>query len=109
MSASRSLLASLAVCLVLAATPRAHAADDEIMVTDGDLAKPGRPELEIHTNLSEGSKVSPGEGVFPPGGMLRVTPELSVGLSEHWDAGLYLPGAWVPGRGLYLDLSLIHI
>jgi len=103
MPAYRSLLAQIVLCLVAAATPAAYAADDEIMVTDGDLAKPGRPELEIHTNLSEGSKLSPGEGVFPPGGMLRVTPELSIGLSEHWDAGLYLPTAWVPGRGLYLD------
>jgi len=81
----------------------ARAADDEILVTDGDLAKPGEPELEVHTNYSRGSRESPGSGVFAPDGVLRVTPELSIGLSEHWDAGVYLPLSWVPGNGWYYD------
>ncbi len=96
-------LALALACAALAAMPVARAADDEIMVTDADLAKPGKPELEIHTNFSRGSSVSPGEGVFAPGNMLRLTPEMSIGLSEHWDAGLYLPASVVPGRGLYFD------
>ena len=81
----------------------ARAADDEIMVTDGDLARPGKPELEIHTNVSQGSRESPGEGVYAPNHVLRVTPKYSFGLSEHWDMGLYLPLSMVPGRGFYYD------
>jgi hypothetical protein len=102
-NASLSLAALGLICCAGALPQRAFAADDEIMVTDGDLAKPGRPELEIHTNFSQGSNQSPGEGVFAPNHVLRVTPELSIGLSEHWDAGLYLPLSLVPGRGFYYD------
>jgi len=91
------------LCLALALLQPAFAADDEIMVTDGDLAKVGKPELEVHTNFSQGTNQSPGEEVFPPNNVLRVTPELSIGVSEHWDAGLYLPTSWVPGHGLYYD------
>jgi len=98
-----SQLAFGALCLVLATLRPALAADDEIMVTDGDLAKVGKPELEVHTNFSKGTNQSPGADVFAPNNVLRVTPELSVGLSEHWDAGLYLPMSWVPGHGLYYD------
>jgi hypothetical protein len=68
----------------LATLQPALASDDEIMVTDGDLAKVGRPELEVHINFSRGSDQSPGEGVFAPNDVVRVTPELFIGLSEHW-------------------------
>jgi hypothetical protein len=87
--------------LVFALAQPALAADDEIMVTDGDLAKIGRPELEVHTNFSQGTNQSPGDKVFAPNDVLRTTPELSIGLSQHWDAGMYLLTSWVPGRGLY--------
>jgi hypothetical protein len=90
-------------CLALAMAQPAVAADDEIMVMDADLAKVGEPELEVHTNFSQGSNQSPGAGEFAPNNVLRVTPELSVGLSQHWDAGMYLLTSWVPGRGLYYD------
>jgi len=90
-------------CLALATMRPAAAADDEIMVTDGDLAKVGKPELEVHLNVAQGSRLSPGEEVFAPNHILRATPELSIGLSDHWDAGLYLPTSWVPAKGLYFD------
>jgi hypothetical protein len=92
-----------ALCVALIPSAPALAADDEIMVTDGDLATVGKPELEVHTNFSRGSAQSPGDRVFAPNNVLRLTPELSIGLSEHWDAGLYLPTSWVPGHGLYYD------
>ncbi len=87
----------------LALAPAARAADDEIMVTDADLAAVGKPELEIHTNFSQGTTQPPGEGEFAPNHILRVTPELSFGLTEHWDVGLYLPVSFVPGRAFYYD------
>jgi hypothetical protein len=65
--------------LALATLRPALAADDEIMVTDGDLAKVRTPELEVHINFSRGSNQSPGEGVVAPKDVLRVTPELSIG------------------------------
>jgi len=105
-SLNRNIVAQMALgasLLALATLRPALAADDEIMVTDGDLAKVQRPELEVHVNFSRGSNQSPGEGVFAPNDVLRVTPELSIGLSEHWDAGLYVPTSWVSGYGLYYD------
>jgi len=81
----------------------ALAADDEIMVTDADLAAVGRLELEVHSNFSQGTNVSPGEGEFAPNHVLRITPELSYGLTRHWDVGLYLPVSLVPGRTFYYD------
>jgi hypothetical protein len=101
---NRNIVSQIALgasLLALATLRPALAADDEIMVTDGDLAKVGTPELEVHINFSRGSNQSPGEGVFAPNDVLRVTPELSIGLSEHWDTGLYVLTSWVPGYGLY--------
>ena len=95
--------ASGGLCVAFFLLQPAMAADDEIMVTDGDLAPVGKPELEVHNNVSQGSSQSPGAGVFAPNHVARVTPELSIGLSPHWDAGLYLMTSWVPGRGLYFD------
>lgn len=91
------------LCLLALAAPCARAADDEIMVTDADLAKVGKPELEIHTNFSQGTNISPGEGEFAPNHVLRITPELSIGLTPYWDVGLYLPVSVVPGRDFYYD------
>jgi len=91
------------LCGLVLAASGAWAADDEIMVTDADLAKVGRPELEVHTNFSQGTNVAPGEGVFAPNHVLRITPELSYGLTPHWDVGLYLPVSLVPGRTFYYD------
>jgi len=91
------------MCLAISLAQPAVAADDEIMVADGDLARIGKPELEVHTNFSRGSRISPGEYVFAPNNVLRVTPELSVGLSEHWDAGVYVLSSWIAGHGLYYD------
>lgn len=97
------MLGAASATLLLLTALTAMAADDEIMVTDGDLAGVGKPELEVHNNFSWGTDQSPGEGVFAPNHVLRITPELSTGLSTHWDVGLYLPMSWVSGYGLYYD------
>ena len=77
---------------VIAAAPAHAVLPDEIQVYTDDINKPGEFGLELHLNTtpSAGQPPSfPGEVTTQHG--LRVTPELSWGLTRTLEAGLYLP------------------
>ena len=67
------------------------AAPEEIQVYLDEFADPGRFGLDFHTNYVLSAK--PGSITRR---MLRVTPELSYGINENWEAGLYGLGSAGP-------------
>jgi hypothetical protein len=71
----------------------AHAAlPDEIQVYDDSINKPGERGLELHVNTTPSGRTAPDyPGEIPPAHALRVTPEFSWGLTDTFEAGLYLP------------------
>lgn len=92
MRISRLLPALALSCALSCGNLSVRAASDEIQVYADDLNAPGEMELEIHTNyVTRGRKDADYPGERPPYGVLRITPELSWGLAENWDIGLYLP------------------
>lgn len=88
-----SLLKRAMAGLVCASAVLAHAAlPDEIQVYTDDINAPGEKGMEIHINTTpKGIKEASysGETVNHLG--LRVTPEISLGLTPTTDIGLYLP------------------
>ncbi len=106
---NRVLLLTLTGCL-LCGLPPAFAAPDEIQVYADDINAPGEMELEIHTNyVTRGRKDSDYPGERPPYGVLRLTPELSWGLAENWDMGLYLPLAYSNAGSFALDGAKLRL
>jgi hypothetical protein len=94
----RSRFTLAAFVLLLAA--RAHAAlPDEIQVYTDDINKPREFGLELHVNTTPNGinqPAYPGEVTTRHG--LRITPEFSYGLSEDFEAGLYLPTSFNNGN-----------
>ena len=85
-----SLIAAIALLL---APPAARAVlPDEIQVYTDDINAPGAAGLELHVNTTPSGRRTPDfpNEVTPYHG-LRVTPELSYGLTRTLEAGLYLP------------------
>lgn len=81
-----AFLLSLAAPAALAALP------DEIQVYTDDINAPGEFGVELHVNTTPSGRRAqefPGE-VVPHHG-LRITPELTWGLTRTLEAGLYLP------------------
>ena len=94
---ARRLSACLALLALLGLTalPAAWAAlPDEIQVYADDLNAPGEFGLEVHVNTSpRGQRDATYAGEVKNDHSLFVTPELSWGLNDTMDAGLYLPSA----------------
>ena len=68
---------------------------DEIQVYTNDIQKPGKVGLEVHLNrILQGPKDAPSG--LPFNGSWNLTPEISYGLLDDLDIGLYLPfsSAW---------------
>lgn len=85
------LRALLVVCL-LGATSSACAQTDEIQVYDAGISAPGRVNLTWHNNFTPSGR----ETAMFPGGIatnhaLNGVPEWAVGLTDWFEAGLYLP------------------
>jgi hypothetical protein len=86
---------TIALCLAcLALTPglAGAALSDEIQVYTDEINAPREWGLELHINTTPKGRQTPdypGEAVPHHG--LRFTPEISYGLTETWEAGLYLP------------------
>ena len=80
------LIASLALC----AAGGCWAAPEEIQVYLDEFAEPGKFGLDFHTNYVLSAQ--PGSVTRR---MLRVTPELSYGINENWEAALY----WLTSAG----------
>jgi len=65
---------------------------DEIQVYADDINLPGKFGLELHLNTTPSGRATPEyPGEIVPRHGLRVTPELSFGLSRDFEAGPYLP------------------
>ncbi len=88
----RLLFAAL-VALPAVLTTAAHAAlPDEIQVYTDDLEEVGSRGIELHVNTTpDGRRTPEYPGEVVPHHGLRVTPEISWGLAENWDGGVYLP------------------
>jgi hypothetical protein len=88
----RHLIRSLLLFVLMAAS-QAHAAlQDEIQVYTDEINQPGELGLELHVNTTPKGVTQPsyaGEVMNHHG--LRVTPELSMGLTKTLEVGLYLP------------------
>ena len=94
------VLACLAAGLGLLSSGVARAADEEIQVYMNEINAPGQPGLDLHTNYVTSGDATPDY----PGGQsslhrLRVTPEFSYGLDDHFELGAYLPLATLDNTG----------
>ena len=74
-------------------TAHVHAAlPDEIQVYTDDINAPGEKGLELHVNTTPKGITTPGyAGETMNHHGLRVTPELSLGITKTTEVGLYLP------------------
>ena len=70
-----------------------HAAlSDEIQVYADDINAPKEFALELHANTTpSGRRIADYPGEVVPNRGIRLTPEFSYGLTESFEAGLYLP------------------
>jgi hypothetical protein len=97
---SRSALAVLCCLLLISVHPAVRAAlPDEIQVYTDDINAKGEFGLELHVNTTPrglNRQDYPGEVTTSNG--LRITPEFSYGLSEDFEAGLYLPTSYNGGN-----------
>lgn len=86
-------LTPLAAALLVAHSANA-ALPDEIQVYADDLNAPGEFGLELHVNTApKGQRQAGWHGEIKNDHSLFVTPELSWGLTDSVDAGIYLPTA----------------
>src|ERR1041385_497624 len=84
--------AFVSVALFLAARAAPAALPDEIQVYTDDLEAPGERGIELHVNTTPRGRTRPDyPGEVVPQHALRITPEISWGLTRNWDAGVYLP------------------
>jgi hypothetical protein len=85
---------AIAICILFPLlAPAARAAlPDEIQVYTDDINEPGEFALELHVNTTPSGRRTPDfPGEVTPYHGLRVTPELSWGLTRTLEAGFYLP------------------
>lgn len=81
-----------ALLLALASLPAWAALSDEIQVYDDSINEPGEIGLEVHVNRTPKGRSRPDyPGEIVPSRGLRVTPELSYGVTKTFDVGLYIP------------------
>ena len=85
-AAARAAALAFALCATLA-----RAAPHEINVFTDEVEEPGHTGLEMHVNTARGRTQPDYPGEIPPGGVLRVMPELVVGIAPGWEVGLHLP------------------
>ena len=82
----------LALACALLAQPARAVLPDEIQVYTDDINAPGEFGLELHVNTTPKGRSTPEfPGEVTPHHGLRVTPELSLGLTQTLEAGFYLP------------------
>jgi hypothetical protein len=77
---------------VLASVPAAWAQTDEIQVYDAEITAPGRFNLTWHNNFTPSGRTEPAfPGGIVPDHSLNGVPEWAYGVTEWFEAGLYLP------------------
>lgn len=85
-------LASLCVCATLLANLSARAQTDEIQVYDAVIAAPGIVNLTLHDNYTPEGRTTPAfPGGIEPNDTLNGVPEWAFGVTDWFEAGLYLP------------------
>jgi hypothetical protein len=81
----------LALCL-LAAAPAASAQTDEIQVYNAEINAPGQLNLTWHNNFTPAGRSTPAfPGGIVPDHALNGVPEWAYGVTDWFEAGLYLP------------------
>ena len=89
-----ALATLLATGALLLRAPEAGAADPfEIQVYDADAAKPGRVGLELHLNTVVSGRREAAPPELPPHRQSHFTAETSIGITDWWEAGLYVQTA----------------
>jgi len=84
----------------LAAGGVAHAADEEIQVYKDEINRPGAVGLDVHVNdVLSGDAAPAYPGAEPALHRWRVTPEFSLGLTDQFELGAYLPLATIAADG----------
>ncbi len=80
------------------------AAPDEIQVYTEELDAPGAFGLEQHLNYTLAGQRTPDyPGQMPSHHVLQLTPEFSYGLTDTLEEGVYVPLAFAPGGGAFLN------
>lgn len=98
---SRALLTAATLgCAATFAVPAARAAPEEIVVFTDEFEKRGEVGYELHVNYARHARRTPDyPGEQPPDRVLRVMPEVVIGLSDKWNLGLHLPMSHSNGGG----------
>lgn len=110
--ATRHALATGLLCLAFGA----HAAPEEIVVFDDEFEAPGEVGTELHVNYVNRSRRQPDyPGEQAPNRVLRLMPEVAIGLSEHWNLGIHVPLSYDRNQssshidGLKVRLTNLHV
>ena len=89
-----------ALALAVAPPVTSVAQTDEIQVYDGTIAAPGVINLTLHNNYTPSGHLAADEpGGVIPNHALNGVPEWAYGVTEWFEAGLYLPLYTVNGNG----------
>jgi len=93
MSASSQRRAFVAVAaMLLLVSGRAQAQTDEIQVYNAEINEPGQFGIELHNNYTPIGRKDPDfRGAVVPEGTLNGVPEWSYGVTDWFEAGLYMP------------------
>jgi hypothetical protein len=90
----------LSAAVALFAAAPAHAQTDEIQVYDAEIAAPGKVNLTLHDNYTpDGLKIPAFPGAIVSNHSLNGVPEWALGVTDWFEAGLYLPLYSVPAHG----------
>jgi len=82
----------LLACLALSASGIGRCQTDEIQVYDAEITAPGRFNLTWHNNFTPAGRTSPEfPGGVVPDHALNGVPEWAYGVTDWFEAGLYLP------------------
>ena len=97
------LFATVGACLIFAAA--VFGQTDEIQVYDASIAAPGKFNLTLHSNFTPDGRQTPAfPGSIVPDKSFNGVPEWAYGVTEWFEAGLYLPVYSISqGRGLTFD------
>jgi hypothetical protein len=86
--------------LSLLCSAGAHAQTDEIQVYNAEIAAPGVFNLTLHNNYTPDGRASPAfPGGIVPNQTLNGVPEWAYGVTDWFEAGLYLPLYSISGNG----------
>jgi hypothetical protein len=82
----------------------AFAVPDELQVYGDDLGEPGVTSLDVFTTyVLCGPREQGDDGFKPDDHVLRVSPEISYGLTDQLEAGVQLYTSLAPGGSAYVD------